>query len=425
MIYNIIFTLLAPFFLLYTFFNNNNLGKGNYLYRFGIISSEITDNLDKNKETVWIHAVSVGEINAITSLVNNLREKNPNINLIISTITATGQKVAKENFSNEAKIIFLPFDFFWAAKRIMNLIKPDVFITIETEIWPNMIKYADKVGANILMINGRLSPRSIKNYQRLKSFIKKVLGKYDLFSVIMPHDAERLKTLGASENKIVINGNSKYDHLTNKIDENIPRKIKSKFNISKNHKVIIAGSTRGGEDKIIINTFKKLDSNYENLILITAPRHINRAKHIKNIAYEEGLSSIMKTEIDNGKKRINEKIIIINTIGDLFDIYSIGDIIFCGASLVPKGGQNIMEPAVWGKSILYGPSMNDFADAKDILEEVEAGIQVDDQTELYNEINYLLDYPEKNSKIGDKAKKAVFSNKGASERNVELITQYI
>ena len=395
------------------------------MFRFGIIPKNITKNLNNNKKTVWFHAVSVGEINAITSLINKFHKSNPESNIIISTITATGQKEAKEKFSDKAKIIYLPFDFFWASKRIMKLIKPDLFITIETEIWPNMIKYANKYGANILMINGRISPRSINNYKKIKKLIKKVFNKYDEFSVITKKDAKRLIELGAKKNKIIVNGNSKYDHLSNKIEPETPKKIRSKFNIKENTKIFIAGSTRSGENEIIIDIFKKLTQKYDNLILIIAPRHLNKAEKIKNITDNYNINSIYKTEIDDGKKRIKEKIIILNTIGDLFETYSIGDVIFCGASLVPKGGQNIMEPAVWGKPVLYGPSMDDFKVAKDILEQFGSGIQIKNKNELYNQITFLLDNPDQIEILGKKAKKAVFSNKGASKKNVELINKYL
>lgn len=424
-LYNIVFIVLAPIILIYVLFTKNNLGKNNFLYRFGIIPKNITKDIKNDKKVIWFHAVSVGEINAITSLINKFYEKNPELNIVISTITATGQKEAKEKFSDKAKIIYLPFDFFWAAKRIMKLINPDIFITIETEIWPNMIKYANRYGAKILMINGRISPRSISNYKKFKKLIKKVLNKYDKFSMITKKDAQRLNELGAKKNKIIVNGNSKYDHLANKISPETPGKIRSKFNIKENNKIFIAGSTRSGENKIIIETFKKLTQKYDDLILIIAPRHINKAKKIKNIADDYNINSIYKTEIDDGKKRINEKIIILNTIGDLFETYSIGDVIFCGASLVTKGGQNIMEPAVWGKPVLYGPSMDDFKVAKDILEQFGAGIQIKNKNELYNQITYFLDNPDQIEILGKKAKKAVFSNKGASKKNVELINKYL
>ena len=307
----------------------------------------------------------------------------------------------------------------------MKLIKPDIFITIETEIWPNMIKYANKYGAKILMINGRISPRSISKYKKIKKLIKKVLNKYEKFSVITKKDAERLIKLGAKKDKIVINGNSKYDHLVEKIDIEKPKNICAKFNIQEKTNILIAGSTRNGENKIIIEVFKKLMKNYDDLILIIAPRHLNKAKKIKDIASNNNISSIYKTEIDQGKTRNKEKIIILNTIGDLFDTYSIGDVIFCGASLVPKGGQNIMEPAVWGKPVIYGPSMDDFKGAKDILEQVGAGIQVKNEFELFNQITFLLDNSEQIKKLGKKAKKAVYTNKGASDKNVELINKYL
>ena len=424
-IYNLIFTALAPLILIYILFTKNNLGHNNFLHRFGFISKNITKDINRNTRTIWFHAVSVGEINAITTLVNKFYKNNPDTNIIISTITATGQKEAKEKFSDKAKIIYLPFDFFWSAKRIMKLIKPDIFITIETEIWPNMIKYAKKYGSNILMINGRISSRSINKYMKIKKLMTKVLNKYDKISVITNNDKQRLKKLGANKDKIVINGNLKYDHLNNKIDKNTPAKIRSKFSIKKNNQVLIAGSTRSGENKKIIDTFNKINKKYNNLVLIIAPRHLNKAKKIQEIASKYNFSSIYKTEIDNGKYRKKEKIIILNTIGDLFDTYSIGDIIFCGASLVPKGGQNIMEAAVWGKAVLYGPSMEDFKIAKEILEQDNGGIQVSDKDDLYDKIIYLLKNPEELNKMGENAKNAVLANKGASKRNIKLINKYL
>jgi len=425
LLYNIIFTILTPFLFLYTLINDQKLDKSSVFYRAGFIDKSIIDNFSPDRKRIWIHAVSVGEINAIKSFVNGLQEKNPDVELIISTLTATGQEVARKNFSGTTHTIYLPYDFFWAAKRIMKLIQPDLFITIETEIWPNMLREARRAGARVLMINGRISPRSIDSYKKIKAFMARVLANYDKMSMIMEHDAERLKSLGAAEDKVIVNGNSKYDHLAEQVDFTIKEDIYQTYNLTSDKPVFIAGSTRTGEEEIIIDVYKKLLNDYPELILFLVPRHIKRGQNIKKMLEKKGFNTILQTEIDNGEEREDEQIIIVNTIGELFNIYSIATIVFCGASLVPKGGQNILEPAVWGNPVFYGPSMEDFRDAKYLLEDVGAGIKVEDGEELYQKAAAFLADIDKLIKIGKKAREAVLKSRGASDKNAELVLEFL
>lgn len=424
-LYNIIFTMLTPLIYLYFVNNKKKLDEDSFYFRAGIIDKSLQENLTPGKKRVWIHAVSVGEINGITSFVRELKKDLPEVDIIISTITATGQQVARENIQEASLFLYLPFDFFWAARRIMKIIKPHIFVTVETEIWPNMLREAKKNGAKVLMINGRISPRSVDKYRRVKPFISQVLKNYHLMSMIMSHDGERIKSIGAEEEKVVINGTSKYDDLVQKVKQGTRDKVYKVLNIDESKKIFIAGSTHEGEEEIILKVYKRLVKQYHNLLMIIVPRHIKRGQEIKKLAEEMGFSAILKTDIDMGKSRVDQKVIIINTIGELFDIYSIGDIIFCGASLVPRGGQNILEPAVWGKPVIYGPSMDDFIDACDLLEDAGAGIQIDGPDELYKQAINLISDENSWKEMGEKARKAVLSNRGASEKNVELIKELL
>ena len=373
---------------------------------------------------IWIHAVSVGEVNVAKSLIDELIQMLPYCFIIVTCTTDYGYKTACKTLQNKALCLYAPLDFVLAANNFLNKLKPDLLICLETEIWPNWIITAKKKKIKIAIINGRISERSIGKYKKIRSLMKYVLGKVDLFSMISNKDADRIKYIGAPERRVVVHGNAKYDNLNIKTDSEIKSKIKKQLNIKKNDLVFVAGSTRTGEEEIIINVYKKLLEEFAHLILILVPRHVERCNNIGKIINNSGLSFQLKSEFKNKNRQRNTQIILVDTIGDLLNIYSTASIAFCGASLVPLGGQNLLEPAIWSKPVFYGRSTEDFAYAASILEQTGGGIRVDNQEDLYKKIIYLLNRPEKLKKTGILAKKAVCFSQGASKRHAAEICKF-
>jgi len=320
--------------------------------------------------------------------------------------------------------IYYPLDIPFVVRRVLRLVKPDIFVTVETELWPNFLRICKKAGIKIVMVNGRISPRSFKNYINFRFFWKEVLKQVDAIGVISEIDASRIRALGVPHSEVHVFGNSKYDSLAATVEPKLQEEISGKLNIVPGSMVFVAGSTHDTEEEIILSVYRRLLEEYPDFKLIIIPRHVERSNEVRSLVSEAGFPDcIMMTEIKNGKKRSEERIIIIDVIGELFKVYSLATVVFCGGSLVPKGGQNILEPAAWGKVIFYGPSMDDFMDEKNLLEEAGGGITIRNGDELLEGIRTLLEDPERLSRKGEEGRKSVVSNMGASRKYAEMIVK--
>ncbi len=417
-----LFLLLFPFFLLYTRVT------GRYSHhlreRLGFIPLEAVQQLT-GRPRIWIHAVSLGEVKVAGSIIGALRHIMPGCSIIISSMTEHGRNLARETFGEEIPVVYAPIDFVGSVRRALSLFRPDAMIFLETEIWPAWLFEARRMGIKTALINGRISVRSIDGYLKLRPFFKEVLKNLDLFSMILEEDGARIRSMGADPLRIEINGNAKYDLFATAPDPGIEMKMRQTLNLDTSQRVIVAGSTRRGEEEMILDAYVKALGEFPDTMLIIVPRHIDRTSEIGALINGRGLKYQLRTEIGEGKEKRTEKVIIINTFGELFKIYSIGTIVFCGASLVPLGGQNPLEPAAWGKAVLYGPSMEDFLDAKDLLEKAGASVPVSTPGELGKKILYLLGHPEESMAYGDRARGAVFKNQGAAEKHARAIERLL
>ncbi len=417
-----LFLLLFPFFLLYTRVT------GRYSHhlreRLGFMPLEAVQRIT-GRPRIWIHAVSLGEVKVAASIIEALRHIIPGCSIIISSMTEHGRNLARETFGEEVLVVYSPIDFVGSVRKALSLFRPDVMIFLETEIWPAWLFEARRMGIKTALINGRISVRSIHGYLKLRPFFKEVLKNLDLFSMIVEEDGARIRSMGADPLRIEINGNAKYDLFATAPDPSIEMKMRRTLNLDTSGRIIVAGSTRQGEEEMILDAYVKALGEFPDTILIIVPRHIDRTSEIGALINDRGLKYQLRTEIGEGKGKRTEKVIIINTFGELFKIYSIGTIVFCGASLVPLGGQNPLEPAVWGKVVLYGPSMEDFLDAKDLLEKAGASVPVLTPGELGEKILWLLGHPEESMGFGDRAREAVLKNQGAAEKHARAIERLL
>ena len=377
----------------------------------------------KGQPRIWINAVSVGEVIAASSMVRALKEIYPRACLILSTGTETGQKMAKKMVKEATAYIYCPLDFPWIVAKVLGEVKPALFITTETELWPNLLRMAKSRGAKTMLTNGRISGRSYSRYLKTRFFWRKVLENLDLVSMISDTDAERIKAMGARSERVFVSGNSKFDALVSQTEPRFEAQMREILGISEEGKVFIAASTHPGEEKTVLQAYRKFREKFSQMLLIIAPRHIERAREVKELLKKERFNNyIQLSEIKEGRKRNNEQIIILDTIGDLFKVYSLGTIVFCGGSFVPKGGQNILEPAAWGRVVFYGSSMGDFLEAKELLEEVGAGIPLRDVDELIKKGLGLLSNPDELKRRGEAGRKVIMAKRGAAMRNAKLAT---
>lgn len=415
--------IILPYFLLKMIFTGKY--RKSLVQKLGGRQTQILTNLADGSR-VWIHAVSVGEVTAAAPIVVALKLKRPDIKVVFSTSTETGQEMARQLVKGADAFIYFPLDIPYVVRKMIRLAKPAVFVMVETELWPNFLKACKFYGVKTLMVNGRLSPRSYDKYLRTRYFWKMALADLTAAGMIAQVDAARLKNIGMPQDRIEVLGNAKYDALAAMVEPALQKEIARRVNMQAKERFFIAGSTHPGEDQIIIRVYQQLLKHHPDFRLIIVPRHVERTAAIRELLQSAGLSGIITiSEINNGKIRNEQRILIVDVIGELFKVYSLGTIVYCGGSLVPKGGQNILEAAAWGKVIFYGPSMEDFSEEKSLLEDVGCGITINNEEELLQGILQALKNPEELEKRGARGKAVVAANMGAAVRYAEMIGKEI
>ncbi|MEW6185607.1 MAG: 3-deoxy-D-manno-octulosonic acid transferase [Thermodesulfobacteriota bacterium] len=427
-LYNIItgflFLIGFPFLILY------NLAQGKY-------SSHLVERLGRyplplrpekpysGKGPIWVHAVSVGEIKAAVTLTRKIKAQLPDIPVLVSTTTPAGRETAERLLGKEIPLIYFPLDFFPCVKRAMNHIRPRAFVALETELWPNFIYLAERSGSSLILANGRISQRSFSRYKKIRWLLRPLLKRFDLLLVRDTEDAQRLVSLGADSRTVKVFGNIKYDGLLSQAGEALFSSLRQRLDIAVGRPVLVAGSTRSGEEAVLIEVYRQVKVHCPDLLLILAPRHIDRCPEIENLLQDQRLPFQLYGRVLSQREPWRTEILLVDRIGDLFALYSLATLAFCGASLVPKGGQNILEPAAWGKVVFYGPYMEDFKDARRLLEKAGAGFTVRDSGELERQVIYFLDHPEERERRGVAGREALKSQTGLTKKAAEIIAEVI
>jgi 3-deoxy-D-manno-octulosonic-acid transferase len=424
-VYNIIvaslFFIGGPFLFIY--FLYKGLLDRHFKERLGLINS-LNIPPKGNAKRVLIHAVSVGEVKVASAIIREIKKLGGNFSIILSTTTKTGRQDALRYIPNDVIIIYNPIDMLCCVKRFLHKISPDIFINLETEIWPNFLFVCKKFNVSAFLINGRISEKSMETYRRFNFFIKDALSVYTLLSMISDLDAQRIISIGADPEKVVVGGNAKYDILVDDARPELSKKMSGIYKIDGTKNVFIAGSTTGVEDEIIIKTYGNLLMDDPDMLLVIAPRHIERSRRIGSILMSHKFDYCLRSKFDY-HFRGNKQVIIVDVIGELFGLYSLGNIIFCGGSLVPHGGHNILEAAVWGKTVIYGPSMENFLDARRLIEKTGAGLEVKDGDELLKTARWVLENPEKSDRSGKRAREEIKKNIGSAKKQVKRIAPFL
>ena len=410
---------ILPYFLLKMVFTGKY--RKSLVQKLGGRQTQILTNLGGGPR-VWVHAVSVGEVTAAAPIVASLKLKRPEIKIIFSTSTETGQQIAQQLVKGADAFIYFPLDIPYVVRKIIRLANPVVFVMVETELWPNFLQACKLNAVKTLMVNGRISTRSYNKYRLTRYFWRRVLADLSAAGMIAEVDASRMKSIGMAEDRIEVLGNAKYDALAAMAAPALQEEIARRVNQRAGERFFVAGSTHPGEEEIVIRVYQRLLKHYPDFKLIIVPRHVERTAAIRELLQLAGLPDVITmADMNNGKIREKERIIIVNVIGELFKIYSLATIVYCGGSLVPKGGQNILEAAAWGKVIFYGPSMEDFSEEKVLLEDVGCGVTISNEEELLQEILQALEHPEELEMRGARGKAVVAANMGAAVRYAEMI----
>ena len=415
---NVLFLFFLPFYIIYSIITGR-FGQRTR-QRLGLYPPSVSAGISGSPR-IWLHAVSVGEVGAAVAIIEALTATMPDCAIVLSTTTTSGQNFAREKLPANVTRIYAPFDFIPSVRSALSSIRPDILVLLETEIWPNWLAECRRRGVHTALANGRISVRSIRRYLKIKPLMQTVLAHIEVFSMISPADAQRIQSIGAARDKVTTSGNAKYDCLMQQVDDNLRIKAAGRFNVKENTPVFVAGSTRGSEQQIVLDVYEKIRRAFPDTLLIIAPRHIERAREVESLAGEKGFSCQYRTDLDKPGNTRTAAVVVLDTIGELQSIYSIATVVFCGGSLVPLGGQNILEAAVWGKPVLYGPSMEDFQDAKDLLDKTGGGIQVADGPDLAEKIDYFFRHPDEARRVGRLARQAVLFHKGAARKHADAI----
>ncbi|MFW6035948.1 MAG: 3-deoxy-D-manno-octulosonic acid transferase [Halothermotrichaceae bacterium] len=421
-IYDVIFILLFIIYLPAFIFK---LLKGKYRegfwQRFGFIPTEKLRKLT-GKPVIWVHSVSVGETVAASSVVKELKQRYPEYAILFSTVTDTGQRMARKIINEADVYIYFPLDFSPVLKRVLNKIKPELVVIMESELWPNFVCVSDKIGASVILVNGRISDNSAKKYKYLGPYLSDMIKRIALFCMQSEQDSKYIIGLGADSEKVYNTGNTKLDQDYSNVNNEEKDYYYKQFKLDKTNSILVVGSTHPDEEEQFIKVFSTLRQIFKDIIMIIAPRHIKRSAEIADCYSKAGIKTVLRTEIE---QREDEPVIILNTIGELAKIYSIADLVFIGGSLIEIGGHNILEPAAHGKLVFFGPHMFNFKESTRLLMEQDAAIQVEDLDELIDRLKEFLANPELIREYSEHIKKVIKNNKGASRRTVDLLAEVL
>jgi 3-deoxy-D-manno-octulosonic-acid transferase len=424
-IYNIILAALTVFLLPYYYFRSRRSGeKINLRERFALYNQNHNlDILFPAEKVIWVQAASAGETLAAQKLTNKLRNKYPKARIIFSTMTASGKKLARQKIDAADLIIYLPYDLSFVVKKAVNIFQPDLFIMIETELWPNLIKALDESGTQILLASGRISDDSFSQYKYLGSLLEDMLSRVDIFSMQDQEAAEKIKELGAPEDHVCVNGNLKYDLDLDPPDEEEYYSKIEMFNITEKTKVLTAGSTHQGEEEIILETYKKLKKDFVDLKVMLAPRYVERRDELIRLCRANELQSVLYSDLkkNNSKADKNTDIIIIDTMGELSQLYYYADLVFVGGTLINNGGHNVIEPAARAKLVLFGPSMYNFKEEREFLLNNEIAFEVKNEDDLYEKCFQLLINDQFREKRAEESASLISKNRGSVKKHLQLI----
>jgi 3-deoxy-D-manno-octulosonic-acid transferase len=365
--------------------------------------------------SIWVHAVSVGEVLAVSGLIAELKKARPDMQVFISTTTATGQRLARERFG-EAQCFFMPVDFGFAVRAYLNRLKPRLLILAETEFWPNLLHLACKRGTAVAIVNARISDRSFPRYRRFRWFFRRVLLNVDLFLAQTTADAERLRAIGAPTERVQVSGNLKFD-----IRLSAPAQVAQDLHsaIPKDSPVIVCGSTAEGEEGPLLEAFKTVQRQFPATVMILAPRHPERFDKVANLIASLDIAFVRRSSWAAACP-VSGGVFLLDSVGELASVYALADIAFVGGSLVPVGGHNILEPAQYGAAIIVGPHTFNFREIVSIFQNGGAlrSANTDGMAQVLLE---LLGSPEERKRLGRRAKELFAQHSGATQRTVQAL----
>jgi 3-deoxy-D-manno-octulosonic-acid transferase len=380
------------------------------------------------KRPIWVHAASVGEVFCSIPLLKKIKSEFPHSRIVLTTMTSTGNETAISYLPETDQVLFAPIDHPLIIRRTIKKIQPGLLLIAETELWPNLLRSCGKKGIPIILFNGRISQKSFRRYLFFKFFFKECLKHVSFFLMQTEEDRTRMVEIGGESQKTRAVGNLKFDQPFPSFTPETRNEIAKTLGLSGKENVLIAGSTHSGEEKILVTLFKELKKKDPNLLLILAPRHLERLEEVERILKKEALSWLRKTSLPIGAGRSDQEhpeVILLDTMGELMGIYSLGTLVFVGGSLVPIGGHNPLEPLFFRKGVLFGPYMFNFLEISSRLIEAGGAIQVSKKEELFSQLKRLLSDEGARKELGEKGYQFLQKHQGATERMLEEIRPFL
>jgi 3-deoxy-D-manno-octulosonic-acid transferase len=419
LLYSVVLYILIPFVVLRLFFLS--MRKPAYRQRIQERFGYVQKRPDSSLPVIWIHAVSVGEVNASKPLVDLIARSYPHYQLLITTMTPTGAEAVHNHFGNKVVHTYIAYDLPDAVHRFILRIKPSLLVVMETEIWPNLFYICRKNNIPVVIANARMSEKSFTGYKRLGGLTCNTLSNVSYVIAQGQADAERLVALGTDRNRIKVSGSIKFDI-------EFPEAIRVQGALLRkklfmNRPVWIAASTHGGEEQLILQAFGRIVKQHPDCLLIIAPRHPDRSTMIAELSEQSGFTTVRKSL---GQKVDDQvKIYLLDTLGDLPEYYAASDLAFVGGSLIPHGGHNMLEPACLGVPVVTGPHNHNFSDISALLQRNGVAWVVTDTDQLVNRVNLLLTDKKLRDDAGDKGRKLVEANRGSIHRLMEILHPYL
>jgi 3-deoxy-D-manno-octulosonic-acid transferase len=387
----------------------------------------ISFNLDA-EQSIWIHAVSVGEVLTARAILPQLRERYPGYRLFLSTTTMTGQQIARNSLQYVDEVFYFPFDLGFIVNRTLRLVKPKLFVMMETEIWPNLLRACHRNGIRTALVNGRISSRSYPRYRLARPFFRRVLTNVDRFCMQGEESARRIIDIGADPEKVTVTGSLKFDSLDlpagPQSSDRGQNRVLRYFRVPPDRPVLIAASTLKGEEEPVFEAFQRIRARVPEALLIIAPRKPERFDEVEQLARRCGWNVARRSELPVDSEP-RQDVVVLDTIGELAQLYQVATAVFVGGSLVDQGGHNIIEPAVFGKPIVFGPYMQNFAEIARAFVENDAAIQIRTPRELEHALLGLLNDPVRRARLGAAARALVEANRGARGKTMTALARLL
>jgi 3-deoxy-D-manno-octulosonic-acid transferase len=424
LLYDLILYASSLFLVPYYLFRGLRYGKARHgiRERLGVFPQDLHKRL-MGQQVIWVHAVSVGETRAAIPLLKSLRKHYPDALLVLSNVTETGRKIAAE-VKEVDHYIFFPFDLRWIVRKTLNIIKPNLIVLVETEIWPNFVLEAKRQEIPLVLVNGRISDRSFPRYRMAGKLLEPVLDSISDFCMQSEQDSRRIRHLGASSGRVQVTGNLKFDMQSPVLDTGEVSLLKSALKLPEPCTIWVAGSTHDGEETQLVDVYQRLRKTCPSLFLILVPRHPERCRQVYDELSKKDIVVTFRSEVTEIKRTLTDgEVMIVDTLGEMLKLYAVSDLVFVGGSLVPVGGHNVLEASLMKKPVLFGPYMQNFKEIARLIRAAHGGLQVKDSDDLYRQMKVLLENPTEAERIGDNGRHLLQENQGATERTLKVISR--